>query len=300
MKFIKFTYLLLLTSPFLVQGQVFNYLLSGSQVVSLPTATGSAGFATVELNGTDLQWSVAYEGIGALTNAHFHGVAGPGVNAGVQVPTGTVGNPIVGSATLTGQQVTDFLAGNWYLNLHSSTNPAGELRGQAVAQLPFTPNMLLSGSQVVGGNAVASAGAAQVTFNTTTNQLSWDLAYEGLTGTTTAMHFHGPATAGQNAGVQINLNPTIGVSSDIFSGSTTLSDQNQIDDLLGGLWYVNVHSTAFAGGEIRGQVTPVIVPEPSTFALLGGLIAMTLVLLRGRTSARTTKDSIPLDACRSQ
>jgi hypothetical protein len=42
---------------------------------------------------------------------------------------------------------------------------------------------------------------------------------------------------------------------------------NQIADLENGLWYINIHSTTFGGGEIRGQILPV--PEPSTLALLG-------------------------------
>jgi hypothetical protein len=49
-------------------------------------------------------------------------------------------------------------------------------------------------------------------------------------------------------------------------GNAVLTDQQE-SDLLAELWYVNLHTTTFAGGEIRGQVT--IVPEPSMGTLLG-------------------------------
>jgi hypothetical protein len=41
----------------------------------------------------------------------------------------------------------------------------------------------------------------------------------------------------------------------------------QLLDLNNGLWYFNIHSSSFGGGEIRGQILPV--PEPSTLALIG-------------------------------
>jgi hypothetical protein len=39
-----------------------------------------------------------------------------------------------------------------------------------------------------------------------------------------------------------------------FEGSATLNDA-QANELLAGKWYVNVHTEANKGGEIRGQVT---------------------------------------------
>jgi hypothetical protein len=43
------------------------------------------------------------------------------------------------------------------------------------------------------------------------------------------------------------------------------------------MWYVNIHSGQFPGGEVRGQLNPTVVPEPGTlaaFAVGGALLAL--------------------------
>ena len=71
-----------------------------------------------------------------------------------------------------------------------------------------------------------------------------------MTGPVTAGHFHGPAAAGANAGVVV---PFAGSLASPITGSATLTDP-QIADLKAGKWYVNLHTAANPGGEIRGQV----------------------------------------------
>jgi hypothetical protein len=81
--------------------------------------------------------------------------------------------------------------------------------------------------------------------------LTWKLTYSGLSGPATAAHFHGPAEAGKNAGVKV---PIPNATSSPAEGSATLTDE-QAADLTAGKYYVNVHTAANPGGEIRGQVT---------------------------------------------
>ena len=117
----------------------------------------------------------------------------------------------------------------------------------------------LNGASEVPANQTAGTGTCTATYDPATKQLSWNGTFSGLTGAATAGHFHGPAPVGQNAGVVIWLSekPVQGAPrapfDSPFQGSTTLTDQ-QANDLLAGNWYVNVHTAANPGGEIRGQL----------------------------------------------
>jgi hypothetical protein len=109
----------------------------------------------------------------------------------------------------------------------------------------------LDGKSETPPNASAATGTADIDFDAATKKLSWKLTYSGLSGPATAAHFHGPAEAGKNAGVAVAI-PNAGTSP--VEGSATLTDA-QAADLVAGKYYVNVHTAANPGGEIRGQVT---------------------------------------------
>ncbi|MGO8920745.1 MAG: CHRD domain-containing protein [Stellaceae bacterium] len=111
----------------------------------------------------------------------------------------------------------------------------------------------LSAQQEVPPTDSKGAGTAQLTLDTATKQLTWNVTYSGLTGDAAAAHIHGPAAAGANAGVAVNLAPN-GVKNPI-TGSAALTDA-QIADLMAGKDYVNIHTAANKGGEIRGQIAP--------------------------------------------
>lgn len=110
----------------------------------------------------------------------------------------------------------------------------------------------LSGANEVPANASPGGGTLEASLDKQTNVLSWTLNYSGLTGPVRAGHFHGPALAGSNSGVALGF--TGSVESPI-QGSATLTT-SQADDLLAGKWYVNLHTAANPGGEVRGQVMP--------------------------------------------
>ncbi len=108
----------------------------------------------------------------------------------------------------------------------------------------------LSGATEVPPNATKGTGSVAATYDTATKLLTWKGTYSGLTGDATAAHFHGPAEPGKNAGVAVPIKPF----GPAFEGTATLND-TQAADLLGGRWYVNVHTDANKGGELRGQLT---------------------------------------------
>jgi hypothetical protein len=109
---------------------------------------------------------------------------------------------------------------------------------------------VLDGASEVPPTTSAGKGTADIDFDPATKKLSWKVTYSGLTGPATMAHFHGPAEAGKNAGVAVPITPATSGT----EGSATLTDA-QAADLVAGKYYVNVHTEANKGGEIRGQVT---------------------------------------------
>lgn len=109
----------------------------------------------------------------------------------------------------------------------------------------------LDGNSEVPSNGRLGEGDAVVRYNRETGELDWEVHYERLSGTVTGAHLHGPAGPGANAPIVVQFaNP--GVSP--IKGRTRIRPA-QARELVSGLWYVNLHTVAHPGGEIRGQLT---------------------------------------------
>jgi hypothetical protein len=231
----------------------FTVLMAGSN--EMPTAISSPGIAigTLALEGSNLTYNITFSGL--TTNAtagHIHGLATPtnsaGVLVGFSVPPATAG-AFSGTAVLTPDQVAALINGMLYANIHTTANPGGEIRGQIV---PARIGMALSATAEVPSVASLATAAGHLTL--VGNTLFYDLTYTGLTGGGIAAHIHGPAGTGANANVLVGLAAPSGPSGTI-SGSVTLSPL-QLYFLLAGQTYINMHSTSFPNGEIRGQIYP--------------------------------------------
>ncbi len=126
---------------------------------------------------------------------------------------------------------------------------------------------LLTGAEEVPPVPTAATGTAWILFDAQTSTVTWTVEFAGLSGPATAAHFHGPAAVGADAWVVLSLvvDAAAGYLSPI-QGTATIAAE-QAAQFAGGMWYVNVHTTANPGGEIRGQV----VPKPAEPAALGPL-----------------------------
>ena len=107
----------------------------------------------------------------------------------------------------------------------------------------------LDGASEVPPKQTQGMGELKATLDPATKVLSYTLTYRDLSGPAVAAHFHGPAAPGANAGVQVPIKPPASPA----KGTARLTDA-QIAELMDGKWYVNVHTKANPGGEIRGQV----------------------------------------------
>ena len=108
----------------------------------------------------------------------------------------------------------------------------------------------LSAASEVPPNDSKATGAVTTTYDTATKMLTWKGSYTDLSGPATAAHFHA-GEVGKNGGVAIPITPNTSP----FEGTATLTAEQETD-LLNGKWYVNVHTAANKGGEIRAQLRP--------------------------------------------
>jgi hypothetical protein len=92
-------------------------------------------------------------------------------------------------------------------------------------------------------------GTGMLTYDSNTNMLTWDVTFQNLSGAAVAAHFHGPAGAGESAGIQVSIGDLTSPS----QGSAAITEAQEAD-LLAGHYYLNFHTAACGGGEIRGQV----------------------------------------------
>jgi CHRD domain-containing protein/VCBS repeat protein len=117
------------------RAETFTAYLSGAQEVPAnpATATGYARIVVNETAGT-LQFTVVFNGLtSAQTGAHIHAPAAIGVNAAVIISFGVVGGTsgtITGSSAITPTQLSQLRQHLGYVNVHSTNNPGGEIRGQ--------------------------------------------------------------------------------------------------------------------------------------------------------------------------
>lgn len=114
----------------------FKTQMSGKNEVP-PNNTGGKGevTATYDTASKTLSYKGDYSGLtGPAIMAHFHGPAAANKNAPVVVPIFTspaaAKSPFEGSAKLNDEQEKQLMAGDWYVNVHTEANKAGEIRGQ--------------------------------------------------------------------------------------------------------------------------------------------------------------------------
>lgn len=110
----------------------------------------------------------------------------------------------------------------------------------------------LTQAQEVPASGTAATGKAHIVIDATAMTVTFTVTFTNLSSAQILGHIHGPAAVGANAGVQITF-PVVGGTSGTISGTTAITAA-QIAQIRSGLGYVNIHSTNFAGGEIRGQL----------------------------------------------
>jgi uncharacterized surface protein with fasciclin (FAS1) repeats len=142
-----------------------------------------------------------------------------------------------GSATVT---TTDIEASNGFIHIID-----------AVILPPTVVEVTLSGDQEVPPVVTDATGSATVGLYGT--KLVVNGTFSGFEIGGPGAHVHGPAAAGENAGILFDLD--FDNEENTFSGAFDV-DEEQIGFFSEGLLYINLHSEANPAGEIRGQIVP--------------------------------------------
>lgn len=119
---------------------------------------------------------------------------------------------------------------------------------------PVLFSVPLTGSQQVPPVQSPGSGSADLTYDSGTKVVTWNIVFSGLSSQATMAHFHGPAAAGKNAGVKVWLSKqgSKEVTSPMSGQATLSADDAKM--LEAGDMYINVHTKDHPSGEIRGQV----------------------------------------------
>ncbi|OGA11287.1 MAG: hypothetical protein A3G26_09525 [Betaproteobacteria bacterium RIFCSPLOWO2_12_FULL_65_110] len=142
--------------------------------------------------------------------------------------------------------------------------------------------MPLTASQESSPPTSAGYGSVTVLYETTTKSLLYSAVYQLNAGATaTASHFHGAADLGASAPVAIALPTQPTGSAGKLTGAVTLTAAQETD-LLAGKWYLNIHSSLAAGGELRAQLIENSATNPLPL-YSNGALTIPVVLVPGIT-----------------
>ncbi|WP_016956924.1 CHRD domain-containing protein [Catenovulum agarivorans] len=186
--------------------------------------------------------------------AHLHvGVAGTngGVIVGLNQSSDSADIWELQDTTLSADELAAVLNGKTYINFHTSAHPSGEIRGQVLPHHIEISDFKLMGMYEVPVVDTQAMGYGWATVDHEMETLEVHVTTMDLDNATAA-HIH-QGYAGVNGDVVVGLTQD---SADMNHWSVmTDLDQTNSDLLHMGQLYVNVHSSDFAGGEIRGQIT---------------------------------------------
>jgi hypothetical protein len=211
------------------------------------------GTLTKSDTGAVLTWQLSFGSLtGDAVAAHIHigarGVAGP-----VVVPlcspctTGASGTANVNATVLDAIQND-----RAYVNVHTKTNPAGEIRGQVSPTATLKTSVRASQERPKPkGNVRRARGAFTVTIDKQGSSavLVWQLTFSGLTGKAVAAHIHSGAR-GKSGPVIVSLCSPCKTGA---KGRVTVNT-SVLDAIQSTRTYVNVHTARNPAGEIRGQL----------------------------------------------
>jgi len=254
------------------------------------TSSTAVGYGLVYYNPItrELRAYIAHTVSGA-TAAHIHGPADAsesapsGIVCGLSA-TGTNKGFFSGTCVLGAAQEGWLYNGLTYFNVHSSTFTGGEIRGQiynVTSMMPGRPThaALINDLQAATATmATHNAGEGGVGFfncpgASPFGACTGNIIYYGTSTTPSAAHVHGPAASSPGAPPSAGVVDTLCGAAPACGGDTNNAYYIMAPTLTFGSstgnyesFYINVHTTAHGGGEIRGQIRMLSAPGPQRYS----------------------------------
>jgi hypothetical protein len=238
--------------------QIVATMAAGDEVPAPKGDVGAArGSFTATLTKSDtgavLNWQLSFASLtGDAVAAHIH-IAARGVSGPVVVPLcAPCTSGATGTANINATVLEAIQNDRAYVNVHTKTNPAGEIRDQVSPAATLKTSLRAAQERPKPkGNTRRARGTFTVTITKKGSSavLAWRLTFSRLTGKAVAAHIHSGARG--KAGPVIV--PLCAPCKSGARGSATV-DASVLNALEAGRGYVNVHTKKNPAGEIRGQL----------------------------------------------
>jgi hypothetical protein len=238
--------------------QIVATMVAGDEV---PTPKGDVASARGSFSatltksdaGAVLNWQLSFGSLtGDAVAAHIH-IAARGVAGPVVVPLcAPCTSGVTGTANINATVLEAIQNDRAYVNVHTKTNPAGEIRDQVSPAATLKTSVRAAQERPKPKGKVGRArGVFTVTITKKGSSavLAWQLTFSRLTGTAVAAHIHSGAR-GKSGPVIV---PLCAPCKSGARGNATV-DASVLNALEAGRGYVNVHTAKNPAGEIRGQL----------------------------------------------
>ncbi|HWR84016.1 MAG TPA: CHRD domain-containing protein [Candidatus Deferrimicrobium sp.] len=238
-----------------IRGQIvqepikFLFTIDEAQVSAGGTNSFHSGIGIGKLNATSdtFRVSVTHDiPNDSCISGHIH-LGAPGVDGATQFGFSNPDSPVNETWLLDTAAIKNLVAGDLYVNIHSLAFPAGEIRGQIIRD-DLIWAFSLNEAEANGGAGTGSAatGFCVAELNADQDTLSIYCEHDVVSPVSGHVHYGPPGVEG---GVQFGFSSATSP----ISESWALT-QGDLDTLLDGNLYINIHSPSFPAGEIRGQM----------------------------------------------
>jgi hypothetical protein len=254
---------------------MFQAHLRGGEVVPAVTTTATGTF-TLNLDPGQAAFSYRLQQtVAGATAAALH-LASAGEDGDTAIPL-RLGADVSGTAALTADQLTALKAGRLYVSIESGAFPDGELRGQVLrpGEREFVGD--LTGAQQTPPVTTAGHGHATFIINAMETRMLWRVVNTGI------VYDHGASNfSNVHLGVAGLVSHNVVFGLEPLGPNITGDDAinaTQLGQLERGLWSIDVHTTAFSDGEVRGQL--IELAETLYTAILSGGAVVPAVVTTG-------------------